>query len=374
MKTNNPSNQPTTSNNHIPEVNIIDLEHDGNPTDGVPKKISSPEKGAKKKTGLRRFLNLHVLLLITFVIFVVFVYAKFSNWGEKINLSDLTEDYSHLNPDVLDQFLPLVDSEGRLIPTGSPDTIVAFGNAPFADHRGTENNLANMIAEATGATVYNCSISNSYLACESPYFNPQVAPMDIYSLYWLIYLAIFDGNISANFQQAAEALGDALPPEAQEVYDTLTTLDFNTVDVVTIMYDASDYLMGHGMYSDENSTDIQQFTGNLEASIELLQHYYPHIRIIVMSPTYAYALDEEGNYVSSDMYVYGDMDVLSTYAIRQCMSCLSRSVSFVDHLYGTVHEDNATEYLVDHVHLNQKARELITQRFMDALTRNGMEK
>jgi len=379
MKTNNPSNQPTASNNHIPEVNIIDLEHDGNTTEceqieAVSSHNTSKGKKSVKKTGFHRFLNLHVLLLVTFLLFVGLLYAKFSNWGEQINQSDLTEDYSHINPDLLDQFLPLVDSEGRVVPTGNPDTIVAFGNAPFSDHRGTEDNLANMIAEATGATVYNCSVSNSYLACQSPFFNPQVAPMDIYSFYWLIRLATLDGTNSAYFEQAAEALGDNIPPEAQEVFDTLTALDFNTVDVVTIMYDASDYLMGHGMYSDENPTDIQQFTGNLEAGIELLQKTYPHIRIIVMSPTYAYALDEEGNYISSDMYVYGDMDVLSTYSIRQCMSCLSRSVTFVDHLYGTVNEDNATEYLIDHVHLNQKARELITQRFMAALTRNGMEK
>lgn len=379
MKTDNSLNQPTTSHNHIPDVHIIDLEHDGNiaeqeQTEAVSPETISPPKTPGKKTGIRRFLNLHVLLLVIFLLFVGLLYFKFKNWGELIDQSDLTEDYSHINPEILDQFLPLVDSEGRIIPTGNVDTIVAFGNAPFADYRNSENNLANMISEATGATVYNCSVSNSYLACQSPYFNPQVAPMDIYSFYWLICLATLDGANSAYFEQAAEVLGDAIPPEAQEVYDTLTTLDFNTVDVVTIMYDATDYLMGHGMYSDENPTDIQQFTGNLEAGIELLQKTYPHIRIIVMSPTYAYALDEEGNYVSSDKYVYGEMDVLSTYSIRQCMSCLSRSVSFVDHLYGTVNEDNATEYLIDHVHLNQKARELITQRFIAALTRNGMEK
>lgn len=374
MKTNSPSNEPTAFHNDIPDMDIIDLEHDGNhyENDEISEQEIIPSR--KRKTGLRRFLNLHVFLIVTFITLVIVAYFKFSNWGEQINLSDLPDDYSVVNPDVLDQFLPLVDSEGKIIPTGNPDTIVAFGNAPFADHRGTNNNLANMIAEATGATVYNCSISGSYLAAQSPHFDSQAAPMDIYTFYWLVCLATLDGANSAYFEHAAEVLGENTPPEAQEVYDILTTLDFNTVDVVTVMYDASDYLMGHGMYSDTNPTDIQQFTGNLEAGIELLKNTYPHIRIIVMSPTYAYALDEEGNYISSDMYVYGDMDVLSTYSIRQCMSCLSQGVSFVDHLYGSIHEDNASEYLTDHLHLNQKARELITQRFVDALTRNGMEK
>ena len=103
------------------------------------------------------------------------------------------------------------------------------------------------------------------------------------------------------------------------------------------------------MYSDENPTDPTQFTGNLEASIEVLQNYYPQIRIIVMSPTYAYAVDENGDYVSSDMYIYNGRDVLSTYVIKECYSANIHSVS--------------DEYLVDNLHLNVKGRKLIAKRF-----------
>ena len=133
------------------------------------------------------------------------------------------------------------------------------------------------------------------------------------------------------------------------------------------MYDASDYLAGHEMYSDQNSTDIMQFTGNMEAGIELLQSTYPHIRIIVMSPTYAFAVNEQGEYVSSDMYTYGEQDVLSTYVIRQYASAATRSVSFVDNLYGTITEDNASEYLTDNLHLNVAGRRLVAERFEYAL-------
>ena len=102
---------------------------------------------------------------------------------------------------------------------------------------------------------------------------------------------------------------------------------------------------------------------NLEASIEVLQNYYPQIRIIVMSPTYAYAVDENGDYVSSDMYIYNGRDVLSTYVIKECYSANIHSVSFMDNLYGSITEDNADEYLVDNLHLNVKGRKLIAKRF-----------
>ncbi len=363
---------------HIPDIEIIDLEQEipsdtNNETPSHNKrettthhKSEAPEKTTSKK-GIRSFLNMHMLLLVVFIIFVTCIFIKFSNWGEEIDISQIESDNSDVNLDIMDQFLPLIDSEGKVVDMGEIDTIVTFGNAPFADDRNSEDNLANMIAKATGATVYNCSVTDSYLASQWPFFDANEKPMDAYCFYWLVTLAANGAN-AHYYEDAARVLGDDIPPDAQQVYDMLTTIDFNEVDVVTVMYDASDYLMGHEMYDDTNPTNIQQFTGNLEAGIELLQYTYPHIRIIVLSPTYAYAIDGNGEYVSSDMYRYGQ-DVLSTYVIKQFGSCASRSVSFVDNLYGTITEDNAREYLTDHIHLNVEGRKLVTQRFMDALNR-----
>ena len=122
------------------------------------------------------------------------------------------------------------------------------------------------------------------------------------------------------------------------------------------------------MYSDQNSTDITQFTGNLEASIDVFQKNFPHIRIIVMSPPYAFSneLDENGDYISSDIVRYG-WDVLSTYVIKEYTSCASKQVTFIDNLYGTITEDNAKEYLIDNLHLNVKGRKEIAERFLYAL-------
>ncbi len=326
------------------------------------------EENPKKKIGWRSFLNLHMLLLAVFLIFAGSIYFKFSNWGERIDISEITSENSDQNLDILDEFLPLMDKTGNIVETGEVETIVVFGNAPFADDRDSDDNLANLIADASGATVYNCSVTGSYLASEWPFFDANEKPMDAYCFYWLVTLATSGAN-AHYYQEAANVLGEDIPPEAQEVYDTLTTLDFNSVDVIAVMYDAADYLMGHEMYDDANPTNIQQFTGNLEAGIELLQNTYPNIRIIVLSPTYAYAIDEEtGEYVSSDMYRYGQ-DVLSTYVIRQYTSCTSRGVSFVDNLYGTVTEDNAQDYLIDNLHLNVEGRKLVAERFMQALNR-----
>ena len=365
--------------NDLPDIEIVDLENETvQDTDFGKSDIfddveeypddkyeendwKEEEEDHPSPKGIRRFLNLHVLFALVLLVVVGLLGYRITHWGQRVNQSDIFKDGQGSYDDSWDSILPLTDENGKMI-VNDASNIVVFGNAPFADDRGSSDNLASLIAKETGATVYNCSISGSYLAAQHTNFDPTLAPMDAYCLYWLVNLAA-GVPLDGYYNDAAEALGDKTPPEAEEVVNTLKTLDFNTIDTVAIMYDATDYLMGNAMYNDDNPTDPTQFTGNLEASIEVLQSLYPQIRIIVMSPTYAYAIDEDGNYVSSDIYIYNGRDVLSTYVIKECYSANLHSVSFMDNLYGSITEDNAKEYLTDNLHLNVKGRKLIAKRF-----------
>ena len=313
---------------------------------------------------IKKFINIHTLLLLVFILFVIAVIVKLSHFGTRINQEDIERDESGAYLDQLDLYLPGLDENGEIIRNYDHPTILAFGNAPFADDRNSPDNLANLIAEACDGTVYNCGVEGSYLASVNYVFDADTVPMDAFTFYWMCLL--IDDLDTPYFTQAFEAFGDNVPDGAREAYDILTSIDMNEVDIVTVMYDATDYLQGHEMYDDANDTNIQQFTGNLEAGIEYLRNTYPHIRVIVLSPTYAYAINEKGEYVSSDMYTYG-WDVLSTYSIKEYTSCARQQVTFVDNLYGTVTEDNAKEYLIDNLHLNPAGRKLVAQRFMKAL-------
>lgn len=387
MKNQNEREKYSPSSVHdIPDIEIIDLESEDRIPDSrqddttafseetdLPKEDPAYEdeesfwEDEGKKPRFR--VNMHLVLLATFVIFVGVIVFQFLNWGELITQEEIFKDGPGTYEDTLDQILPLI-ADSEAMPEDDGETvIVAFGNAPFADARGSEDNLASMIEEMTGATVYNCSVSGSYLAALSPLMDSKAYPMDVFNFYWLCQLAA-GADVDGHYETARQVMGDAYPPEGDQVCNTLKSLDFNKVDVITLMYDASDYLAGHEMYSDQNSTDIMQFTGNMEAGIELLQSTYPHIRIIVMSPTYAFAVDPEtGEYISSDIFRHDNekLDVLSTYVIKQYASAATRSVSFVDNLYGTVTEDNAKEYLTDNLHLNTDGRKLVAERFVYAL-------
>lgn len=374
MKNKNTSND-SQQMYKIPDLDIIDLEQkdlsypDGNGQELPASPGTDDENGIRpRKRSLLSYLNLHVVLLVVFLLFVAGIAYKITNFGVHINLDDIFADGPGEYSDTFDTFVPLLDADNNPVfkDYSQGSTILAFGNAPFADDRDSKDNLVNLMRDKTGADIVNCSISGSYLATQEAELDAEKCPWDIFNFYWLCHIAAHDEPVCAEYQKGLEILGDSAPPEAREVYDYLTNVDLSKVDAVVVMYDASDYLAGHEMYNDLNATDLTQFTGNTEAGIEYLQYFYPNIRIIVMSPTYAYGLDENGNYISSDIQRYGQ-DVLSTYVIKQYASCASRSVTFVDNLYGTINEDNADEYLTDHLHLNVKGRKKVAERFADAL-------
>lgn len=358
----------------IPDLVIIDLEQDDNQIydnydneseSDVIEESGESEEEASEKSGFR--INMHMILLATAIIVFSLIIYRVTTWGNFISQDDIFSDGPGIYHDeTFDYIVPLMDEDGNIVPLDYSDglTVVAFGNAPFADDRDSENSLANLIAERTGATVYNCSISGSCLTASSVAFDAEISPMDVYCFYWLIVTAF--GFNDQYYKDAAEALGEDIPPEAAEVIETLKSIDFNTVDAIIVMYDATDYLMGNPMGNDVYDKDISCFTGSLTASIDAIQQYYPHIRIIVMSPSYAFAIDENGEYISSDVQRYGH-DVLSTYSILESNACYSMNVTFVDNLYGSITEDNASEYLSDNLHLNLAGRRLIADRAAYAL-------
>ncbi|MBQ7926461.1 MAG: SGNH/GDSL hydrolase family protein [Lachnospiraceae bacterium] len=369
------------------DLTIIDLEAPENESDSSPKqaaeidqaKENDPEapigdttipeeeaaKPSRKKITPRTWFHISTLGIAVFVI--VFVIARFSNFGVYIDQSDIFEDGAGEYEDTMDLILPVDEEflEGR--EDDGITTIVAFGNGPFADDRYSDDNLANLIADETGAVVYNCSVAGSYLAAQEYHLLNSTTPMDAYTFYWLACLACNLTDIYP-YNELTTTLGNEAPEAIRDTLQTLADLDFQTVDVIAIMYDATDYYMGNYIYDISNHSNHLAFTGNLVAGIEAFQNTYPHIRIIVMSPSYAFYVDENGNYLSSDQYKYNEKeDILSTYCIYQGDMCSEKAVTFIDNIYGTITEDNASEYLKDHLHLNQKGRQEIAQRFIYAL-------
>ncbi len=372
-------NQNDEPKQEISSMNILDLDKLDSDTDiNYEEMIKSEEyllteeekDEPVSKSGFKNFffkINWHIVFFIVVICSITFIIYKFCNWNNIVNLDELfTKEELEADPEIetLDNILPNLEAEGTPAAMDGETNVVLFGNGAFAENYGTSDNVAEIIAEMSGANVYNCSVSGSHLAATHSTFTLGIDAMDGFNFYWLTTLIAMDNHFPPS--DALTNAPEALPPEAAEVYEILSNMDFSKVDVIGIMYDGTDYLQGRPLYNASRETDIQTYYGNLAAGIELIQDTFPHIRIIVMSPTYAYAIDENGDYVDSDIYLYNEFP-LSTYSqmLERCAS--NAGVTYVDNFYGTVNVNNAGDYLIDNIHLNKDGKQKLAERFVYAL-------
>lgn len=325
--------------------------------------ITEEGKAGKKK--LR--INIHMVFGLAVVVMLGIIISKFAGFGRTITQEDIDAIPVPDNPEieVLDQLFSLTaENDGTFPEDDGVTTIVCLGNSPFSDDRDSESNLCNMLAARTGATVYNCSIPNSYVtACDSTY-QPSVYPLDAFSFYFLT--TIFADDNTEIIRQAEDAMF-GLPAETEESLALLQSIDFETVDAIVIMYDGSDYFLNRICYREDVLDSPHTYTGALTAGINLIQEKFPWIRIVVMTPTYAYAVAEDGSYVSSDKQQNAQTNYLSTYVLMEAQTTYSLGVSLVDVFYGGIHEDIASDYLTDNIHLNQRGRELVLNRMIEGI-------
>lgn len=365
---------------NIPTIEVIDLDQVPADSFETPENVSlddpeddsfddpedtyTEEDRPEKKRGLAHRVIWHIAFVLILALCVGLIYFRFANWGTRVP--------SFFDPDaeiddndfieVLDHMINVPADKRQ--DTDGIRTVVLLGNSPFADERDSGDSVVSLIGQMTDATIYNCSVADSHLAAARETFLAEEDPMDAFNLYWLSTLITLQNT--SIYESAFAAMGDSAPEDARYAYETLSTLDFQNVDVLAIMYDASDYLEERPLYNVLNTTDIQTFAGNMDASLDLLCNAFPHLRIIVMSPTYAYYVDENGEYISSDIHKSTGYS-LSTYAGNLEQLAYYHSVSYLDNIYGTVNEENAREYLTDHLHLNAAGRRRLAERFVYAL-------
>ena len=313
--------------------------------------------------------NIHLIIALFIIVILVLIVRKFVGFGRYISQEEIDAISAPENPEMqdYDSIIPLrAEDDGTFPEDDGVMTVLCLGNAPFADDKDSPDNPCNLFAEATGATVYNCAISDTYLSACNGEFQYLDFPMDAFSFYWLTTVFVVENK---EIVKTAYKGIDVLPDDLRKSVGILQNLDFRTVDVIYIMYDGSDYLEGRPVINLANSIDIQTYVGAMTAGIQLIQEYYPWIRIIVMSPTYSFGVDEDGSYVSSDIKVYGDSK-LSMYVIEQAFAAEPLEVSFVDCFYGGIHEDIASDYLIDNIHLNAAGRALVARRMEEALQKS----
>ena len=353
-----PAGKPAPKNNAASHRNSSHR----NSSHGKTTDTSGKKTAKKKKTGI----NFHVILLVLIALVFVVIAFKLLFWDKRQHHNtDLENDTTlSFDTEALDSIVPLDSSDTSEKKIDEDLRILFVGNGSLADDKASDTNLANIVQAKTGATVYNCAISDSYMSMQNSTYRTKY-PYDAFSFYFLCTL--FTTGNTETVSWAERDLG-TLPQDAAESIDLLQSIDYSQLDILCVYYDAADYLDQRPIINFDNEGDPTSFCGALHSGIQLVKEQYPHVRIIVMSPSYAYVVDENGNYTSpfqTDILA----DTLSIYVGLEAQTCMGDNVSFVDNFYGSIYEEIADEYLKDSILLNEKGHELLADRFLEALNK-----
>lgn len=324
--------------------------------------INEMEIEKAEETGERRnfSMNIHLIILCAIIALVGFSAYRLYAWNKGVP-SDYDPNYQTTEFDIeaLDNIIPLAPDKLEGHEDDGVTTILCLGDDPFSLNQG-EGGLAEQIAAKTGATVYNGAFTGTTIAMQNPTWQSWCS-IDAFS-----FAYVAQSLASGNFDVMREAAGYSYDEAIPHTIEMLAALDMNSVDIICVMYDGSDYITKRPCDDPNAPYDVITYTGALRSGIEAIQEAYPHIRIVVMSHTFCHTINEEGNFENGDRVDLGN-GTLSHYLQKELDATLDCGVSFIDNFYGSVNEDNYLDYMTDYIHLNDAGRELLADRFVQCI-------
>lgn len=320
----------------------------------TPKKGQENMQSSKKKNRNPKTVNYHLIFFLVVLLLFIFAIVRLLIWNKGkdsgYNPDEITTEF---DVETMDHIQPMDSSRLEGITDDGVTSILCLGNAPFSDNKG-ENGLAQTIAKKMNGVAYDGSFADSFQSMYNKTYQPTYNPDGI-SLYPVVS-AICSGDYSV-LDTAAATFGD----EAVQTVSMLKSIDYSTIDMLVIMYDLSDYIAGRPLYDPNDSNNVATWTGALNASLELIEATYPHIRTVVLSmPSCGKTVD--GFYVDGDIQNLGN-GTIPDYLNYEMNVILANGVSYIDVYYGVITVDNRDEYLVNDYHLNEKGIEAIADRF-----------
>lgn len=306
-------------------------------------------------------INPHLIIWAIIGILIIVSVVKIIIWniGTKSDFdpNNITDDY---NTEALDVTYKVDRSKIEGFVDDGVTTVLMVGNNPITD-RTDENGIPALVAAATKAEVYSAGFADTCLVAMNSTYSADYAP-DAFSLSYLTK-AMCDGDYS--LQDAALSSG-AVSQDYAASLDVLKNMDYSKVDVLVFMYDANDYLQRRNLYDENDAYNTGTYTGALRASATQITEAYPHIRIILMTPSFASVVNEDGTYASGDTTNLGCGTIPNylLFSIDVAHECM---FSVVDNYYGTFYEDIAADYLKDNIHLNDKGRQAMAARLSEAI-------
>ncbi len=300
----------------------------------------------------------HIALIAVIVLIIGFTAFKLIKWNAgTVKTEGVVE--GDFEVEVQDQIFLLPDDKKALHEDDGVETVLFLGN-DLLTYYSDENGLVEQVAKKSGATCLNAGFPETTVALKNQQFDSEY-PLDAFSFY-NVAKAIGSGDYSL-LEEYKNTFGDTRYVNGVTL---LKELDMSTIDTLVICYDANDYIRYRVGMNPNDAEDPVTYSGALNAGLKAIQEKYPFIRIVCMSFPMCYAYDASGSLVNGDMHDFGN-GRLTTYYQFMMDVCGATGVTFIDNYYGTIHEDNSSEWLLDNIHVNAACNEHMAQHFVNVI-------
>lgn len=240
--------------------------------------------------------------------------------------------------------------------------IVNFGDSIFGGCQ-DETSVSSRIGYLTGATVYNIGFGGCRM---STHIDNTWSAFSMYN----IADAIVNNNYTSQ-DTAIAAQDPSMPYYFALTLATLKTIDFNKVDYITIGYGNNDYTAGKSIDNPLNKFDVNTYKGALRYSLEKIMGAYPHLKILVITPTYQFWMDSNGEFVEdSDTKLYGGIAVNAFVDATKAVAKEYKTPCLDNYYELGINKGNRREYFPvnDGTHHNANGRFKIAKKICGALT------
>lgn len=238
--------------------------------------------------------------------------------------------------------------------------VVVFGDSVYGNIR-DESSIPSQIGALLDKTVYNAAFGGT---CASR--QDREGRLD-YSEDSLSLAALTKAVYADDF-----GVQQTIRPSQNATYyfvssiDGLESIDFSMVETVIIGHGLNDYYIGAALDNEEDSMDEGAFAGALRKSVDALKKVNPDMRVILVTPTYSWLLEE--NLTCEEFNAGGGL--LEEYVEKEIEVAAELGVEVIDLYHDFYPHENWEDwetYTLDGFHPNEAGRILIAERIAEYL-------
>lgn len=183
--------------------------------------------------------------------------------------------------------------------------IACFGDSIIGNFQ-DDTSIPSIIAQNTGTTVYNLGFGGTKMSGDNS-SNSQAMYWDKFS-----FSRIVDCIETGDFQPMLDALPhmSSAKDYFKNTIELLKNIDFNTIDIVMWQYGTNDFTNENKIKNTEDITDIYSYYGAYCYAIEKLLTLYPHLRIVLITPTWRYWHDNGVYKYDSDTHLIANQSLI----------------------------------------------------------------